>query len=79
MVTEEPKPKTKGRRYPWDDWLYCGHKILTRGKDFDCEPASMGLIVRLALKSRKMNRQIHVNGDTVTIDTAPAKRYRRSK
>ena len=56
-----------GHRYPWDKWLN-GEKItLIRGVQFDCEPASMGILVRLTAKERGVPVSVSVKGGNVEI------------
>lgn len=69
MPSDAKNRKPGGHRYPWDDWLVGRTRVLRRGVEFDCEPASMGIIVRLAAKRRGVRGRyvVSVAGDEVII------------
>lgn len=65
------RAKPHGNRYPWDDWLDGRERKIRRGVDFDCEPASMGVIVRLAARRRAVCVSVYVAGSFVRIVPCP--------
>lgn len=72
-MNDTQKRRPGGHRYPWDEWLTGRLKVLRRDVDFTCEPASMGIIVRLAARRRGVGGQyvVSVCGDEVIITPVP--------
>ncbi len=68
MKLQVATAKPHGRRYPWDRWLIDRVVTLRRGRDYDCEPASMGIVVRLAARRHGRLVRVQVAGDTVVIE-----------
>lgn len=73
-ATDRPRhsPKKHGRRYPWPEWFDRKLRVLVRGRDFDCEPSSMGIMARLAASRRKYPATVLVAGETVVINPTTA-------
>lgn len=64
------KPKTAkkyGRRYPWLEWFSRQRFSLTRGHEFDCEPAAMAQLVYRAASRLKQSVTVHLQGDRINV------------
>lgn len=60
-------PKKFGRRYPWSDWFGRGKFSLTRGHEFDCEPAAMAQVVYRAAKRHGVEVTVHLRGNRLDV------------
>lgn len=64
---------TKPFIYPWKKWFSAKQKILTKGKDFACQPHSMAQQVRNAARKYGKTVSVFIEDETVTIEVKRAK------
>ncbi len=60
------------RDYDWDLWLDGQPRILTRGEDFDTDPASMRVTVYRAATRRDQRVRTMIEGNTLIIQRRDA-------
>lgn len=62
--------KTDGRivRYPWEEWFAKGTFTLKKGRDYDCEPFSMTMMVRMNARKEGLKVRTSTHGDTVEVE-----------
>ncbi len=81
MKTKAVKPKSCGRRYPWDQWFAAwraaGRLVLTRGTDFNGRPDSFGLLARARAKQRGLRVGVSISPDGGTVTLGRPRRYER--
>ena len=55
------------KTYPWVKWLARKKLTLVRGKDYQCQPHSMGQQFRNEALKAQLVFSIHIDGGTLTI------------
>lgn len=61
---------TDGRivRYPWEEWFKKGTFTLKRFRDYDCQPFSMTMMVRMNAKKEGIKVRTVTHDDTITVE-----------
>ena len=54
-------------RYPWDRWLGKKRIVLRRGRDYRCQPHSMGVQVRNAAAARGVHVSVKILEGEITV------------
>jgi hypothetical protein len=63
------------KEHPWDRWFIKPRITLKRGRDFDCQPHSMGVQIRQAAKKRGLHFSVRIDeGNITVINTAKVKK-----
>jgi hypothetical protein len=62
------KKKPANAKYPWDHWFRARRKfLLIRGQDYDCQPHSMGVMIRAAAYARKVRTSVSIYDEKITV------------
>ena len=62
------KQKSNIVHYPWEKWFAKNRFILFRGKQYNCQPHSMGVQIRNAAAKRNLSVSVYIDGDKITCD-----------
>lgn len=55
-------------KYPWDEWFSRAVTVLKRGKDFNCQPHSMGVMIRQKASCRGVSVSVKIQDNVVVME-----------
>lgn len=58
---------SRGVKYPWDKWFARKSFTLVRGKHYNCQPHSMGILIRLTAAKRGKRVSVSIDEGTIKV------------